>query len=115
METFEDFFKTNTFNYILVVVTISSNYISYILSYYTKYLVYQFQQLMKFLTALIDPIKGIQLANKYGVGPSSTFFKIAAFPGFTFAALMATLIILYERKLIAKVQLRGWSSLCRKI
>ena len=58
------------------------------------------------LTAAIDPLKAIKLAERYGLGFSSTFFKIAAFPGFTFAALVATFIILYERKLMAKVQLR---------
>jgi|TARA_B100001750_G_scaffold78350_1_gene62171 NADH-quinone oxidoreductase subunit H len=58
------------------------------------------------LTATIDPLKAIKLADKYGIGPSSTFFKVAAFPGFTFAALVATLTILYERKLMAKAQLR---------
>lgn len=58
------------------------------------------------LTATIDPLKAIKLAERYGLGMSSTFFKVAAFPGFTFAALMATAIILYERKLIAKAQLR---------
>ena len=40
------------------------------------------------------------------MGPSSLFFKIAAFPGFSFAAVMATLTILWERKLLAKVQVR---------
>ncbi len=58
------------------------------------------------LTALIDPLKALPLVDDLGIGPSSLFFKIAAFPGFTFAALVATGIILYERKLMAKVQVR---------
>ncbi|MCZ6648144.1 MAG: NADH-quinone oxidoreductase subunit NuoH [Nitrososphaerales archaeon] len=58
------------------------------------------------LTALLDPLKALPLVNDLGLGPSSLFFKIAAFPGFTFAALVATGIILYERKLMAKVQVR---------
>jgi len=58
------------------------------------------------LTATIDPIKALKLVEELGLGPSSTFFKVVAFPGFTFAALIATITILYERKLIAKTQLR---------
>ena len=58
------------------------------------------------LVAILDPIKGLELANSLGLGPSSLFFKIAAFPGFSFAAVMATLTILWERKLLAKVQVR---------
>lgn len=36
----------------------------------------------------------------------TTFFKVAIFPGFTFAALFATVIIFFERKFLAKMQLR---------
>ncbi|MFQ5920411.1 MAG: NADH-quinone oxidoreductase subunit NuoH, partial [Nitrososphaerales archaeon] len=34
------------------------------------------------------------------------FFRVAVFPGFTFAALFATVLIYFERKLLAKMQLR---------
>ena len=36
----------------------------------------------------------------------SDFFRIAVFPGFTFAASFAALIGLWERKLLAKMQMR---------
>ena len=60
----------------------------------------------RFLIALINPLEMLQFIDSLGLGPSSLFFKIAAFPGFTFAALFATLVILYERKLLAKMQNR---------
>lgn len=37
---------------------------------------------------------------------ASPFFKVAVFPGFTFAAIIATIMILFERKLLAKINLR---------
>ena len=40
------------------------------------------------------------------IGINSLFFKIAVFPGYTWAALIATEIIWFERKFIAKMQLR---------
>ena len=60
----------------------------------------------RFLTALVDPLVMLQLLDSLGLGPNSLFFKISTFPGFTFAALFATFVILYERKLLAKMQNR---------
>jgi len=40
------------------------------------------------------------------IGINSLFFKIAVFPGYTWAALIATEIIWFERKFMAKMQLR---------
>lgn len=105
METFEDFLK-RILSIIFWLLLLSPVIIFPVFFLLIPILGISVPTTNEFLTALIDPIKGIQLANKYGVGPSSTFFKIAAFPGFTFAALIATITILYERKLIAKVQLR---------
>ena len=105
METFEDFLK-RILSILFWLLLLSPIILFPILFLVIPILGISVPTTNEVLTALIDPIKGIQLANKYGVGPSSTFFKIAAFPGFTFAALIATLTILYERKLIAKVQLR---------
>ena len=105
METFEDFLK-RILSILFWLLLLSPVIIFPVFFLLIPLLGISVPTTNEFLTALIDPIKGIQLANKYGVGPSSTFFKIAAFPGFTFAALIATITILYERKLIAKVQLR---------
>ena len=104
METFEDFLK-RILSILFWLLLLSPIILFPILFLVIPILGISIPTTNEVLVALIDPIKGIQLANKYGVGPSSTFFKIAAFPGFTFAALIATLTILYERKLIAKVQL----------
>jgi NADH-quinone oxidoreductase subunit H len=60
----------------------------------------------RIFTAIIDPLVMLQVMDELGLGPSSLFFKITAFPGFTFAAGVATLTILYERKLLAKMQNR---------
>ena len=53
--------------------------------------------------AVLDPIKGLPLILESFKSP---FFRIAVFPGFTWAALLATGVILIERKLLAKMQLR---------
>jgi len=45
----------------------------------------------------------------------SDFFRIAAFPGFGFAALIAAATIYVERKLLAKLQLRVGPLYCGKI
>ncbi|MBI2184010.1 MAG: NADH-quinone oxidoreductase subunit NuoH [Thaumarchaeota archaeon] len=55
------------------------------------------------LAALADPLKSIPIMTEF---MKTDFFKIAVFPGFTWAALIATGAILIERKLLAKMQLR---------
>jgi NADH-quinone oxidoreductase subunit H len=55
------------------------------------------------LTMLTNPQLGAPLLK---ATVESTFFKIAVFPGFTFAALFATVLIYAERKVLAKMQLR---------
>jgi len=55
------------------------------------------------LTMLTNPQIGAPLIK---ATIESTFFKIAVFPGFTFAALFATVLIYAERKVLAKMQLR---------
>ena len=55
------------------------------------------------LTMLTNPQIGAPLLK---ATVESTFFKIAVFPGFTFAALFATVLIYAERKVLAKMQLR---------
>ncbi len=55
------------------------------------------------LTMLTNPQIGAPLIK---ATIESTFFKITVFPGFTFAALFATVLIYAERKVLAKMQLR---------
>ena len=53
------------------------------------------------LIAAPDLIMPIQLELM-----ASSFFKVVVFPGFTTAALVATVMILFERKFLAKINLR---------
>ena len=105
METFEEFVK-RILTILFWFLLISPLIIFPVLFLLVPILGIDVTLVNEILTATIDPFKAIKLADRYGVGPSSTFFKVAAFPGFTFAALVATLVILYERKLMAKAQLR---------
>ena len=105
LETFEDFLKrivTIVFWLLLLLPLIVFPLIFLIV----PVLGLPISTVNKILVGLIDPLKMLPLVDGLGIGPSSLFFKIAAFPGFTFAALIATLVILYERKLLAKVQVR---------
>ncbi len=58
------------------------------------------------LASLSNP--GVMLAylDSLGVGLNSTIFRIVVFPGFTWAALIAAEVIWFERKFLAKMQLR---------
>lgn len=55
------------------------------------------------LSMMVNPDIGMPLLK---ATMETTFFKVAVFPGFTFAALFATIIIFFERKFLAKMQLR---------
>lgn len=55
------------------------------------------------LTMMFNPEIGAPLIRPTIEQP---FFRVAMFPGFTFAALFATLIIFIERKFLAKMQVR---------
>ncbi len=55
------------------------------------------------MTMMVNPEIGAPLIKATLEQP---MFRIAVFPGFTFAALLATVLIFTERKLLAKMQLR---------
>jgi NADH-quinone oxidoreductase subunit H len=55
------------------------------------------------LSMMINPDIGMPLVR---ATMETTFFRVAVFPGFTYAALFATVIIFFERKFLAKMQLR---------
>ncbi len=63
-------------------------------------------------TMLSDPSRAIPLIKSL---LASDFFRIAAFPGFGFAALLAAGTIFVERKMLAKLQLRVGPFYCGKI
>jgi NADH-quinone oxidoreductase subunit H len=64
------------------------------------------------LTTLADPSRQIPLLKSI---IHSDFFKITAFPGFGFAALLAAATIFIERKMLAKLQLRVGPFYCGKV
>ncbi len=64
------------------------------------------------LTILADPSRQIPLIKSF---IHTDFFKIAMFPGFGFAALVAAGTIFVERKMLAKLQLRVGPFYCGKI
>jgi len=64
------------------------------------------------LTILADPSRQIPLLQSF---IQTDFFKIAVFPGFGFAALLAAGTIFVERKMLAKLQLRVGPFYCGKI
>ena len=63
-------------------------------------------------TTLADPSRQIPLIKSF---MQTDFFRIAAFPGFGFAALIAAGTIFVERKMLAKLQLRVGPFYCGKI
>jgi NADH-quinone oxidoreductase subunit H len=64
------------------------------------------------LTWLADPSRTLPIVKTL---MQTDFFKIAVFPGFGFAALLAAGTIFVERKLLAKLQLRVGPFYCGKI
>lgn len=63
-------------------------------------------------TILADPSRQIPLLKSF---IQTDFFRIAVFPGFGFAALIAAGTIFVERKMLAKLQLRVGPFYCGKI
>ena len=64
------------------------------------------------LTWLADPSRILPLVHAF---MATDIFKIMAFPGFGFAALLAAGTIFVERKLLAKLQLRVGPFYCGKV
>ncbi|TBR25157.1 MAG: NADH-quinone oxidoreductase subunit NuoH [Candidatus Nitrosotenuis sp.] len=64
------------------------------------------------LTTIADPSRQVPLLKSV---MHSDFFRITAFPGFGFAALLAAATIFIERKMLAKLQLRVGPFYCGKI
>ncbi len=54
----------------------------------------------------LNPFDPSSFISQMGLGAHSVLFRVSTFPGLTFAALFATFVIWYERKLMAKMQYR---------
>ena len=65
-----------------------------------------------FLSMMVDPTRTLPIV-KFLI--HTELFKVAVFPGFTFAALFAAVTIFVERKFLAKMQLRVGPLYCGKI
>ena len=65
-----------------------------------------------FLSMMVDPTRTLPIVKFF---IHTELFKVAVFPGFTFAALFAAVTIFVERKFLAKMQLRIGPLYCGKI
>jgi NADH-quinone oxidoreductase subunit H len=65
-----------------------------------------------FLSMMVDPTRTLPIVHFI---IHTDIFKVAVFPGFSFAALLAAVTIFVERKFLAKMQLRIGPLYCGKI
>lgn len=65
-----------------------------------------------FLSMMVDPTRTLPIVHFI---IHTELFRIAVFPGFSFAALMAAVTIFVERKFLAKMQLRVGPLYCGKV
>jgi NADH-quinone oxidoreductase subunit H len=54
----------------------------------------------------MNPLSPTSMISQMGLGANSVLFKSSTFPGLTFAAVLSSFVIWYERKLLAKMQYR---------
>ena len=54
----------------------------------------------------MNPLDPNSFISQMGLGANSILFKVSTFPGLTFAAILSSFVIWYERKLLAKMQYR---------
>lgn len=113
---FSEFVKSildNIFWILLIVTLIGLPAIQFIL-FYIEMPVINGELLTPFLalTWLADPSRSIPILKAF---MATDLFRIAAFPGFGFAALIAAGTIFVERKMLAKLQLRVGPFYCGKV
>lgn len=103
----------NIFWILLIVTLIGLPAIQFIL-FYIEMPVINGELLTPFLalTWLADPSRSIPIIKAF---MTTDLFRIAAFPGFGFAALIAAGTIFIERKMLAKLQLRVGPFYCGKV
>ena len=100
--------------WIIVLVTLIGIPVIMIVLFYIELPVLEGELLTPFLafTMLFHPELAMPLIDSF---MNTDFFRIAAFPGFGFAALIAAGTIFAERKLLAKLQLRVGPFYCGKV
>ena len=91
--------------WVTLIVTLIVLPIIFILLFYVPEPIIDGQRINPYLllTMLTNPGIGAPLIK---ATMETTFFKVVVLPGFTFAALFATVLIYAERKILAKMQLR---------
>lgn len=113
---FSEFLKSLIDNifWIIVLVTLAGIPAIQIALFYVELPVIEGELLTPFLalTWLADPSRTLPIIKALLY---SDFFRIAAFPGFGFAALIAAGTIFVERKMLAKLQLRVGPFYCGKV
>jgi NADH-quinone oxidoreductase subunit H len=101
IRTFNDFLKR-------MVVVIGALVV--ILAVLFGILVFTVPQVRAFNDLLLasfgNPSLMLNFLDRHGIGFNSLFFRVVIFPGFTWAALIAAEIIWFERKFLAKMQIR---------
>jgi len=105
---------TDDIFWIIVIITLIGLPAIMIVFFFIELPVLEGELLTPFLayTMLFHPELSIPLIDSFMNTP---FFKIAVFPGFGFAVLIAGATIFAERKLLAKMQLRVGPFYCGKI
>src|SRR5207245_11326244 len=100
--------------WILLIFSLVGLPIVFIILFYIKLPLINGQLLTPYLamTWLADPSRSVPIIKSF---IHTTFFKVAVFPGFGFAALLAAATIFVERKFLAKIQLRVGPLYCGKI
>ena len=113
---FSEFVKSildNLFWFLLIFALIGVPLVQ-ILLFYVEMPVINGELLTPFLalTWLADPSRTLPIMKAF---MTTDLFRIAAFPGFGFAALLAAGTIFVERKMLAKLQLRVGPFYCGKV
>ena len=98
----------------LLIITLIGLPFAFIVLFYIEMPVINGELLTPFLalTWLADPSRMLPIIKAF---MTTDLFRIAAFPGFGFAALIAAGTIFVERKMLAKLQLRVGPFYCGKI
>ena len=105
---------TDVMFWTIVILTLIGLPIMMIALFYFPMPVYQGELLNPFLTFswIFHPELALPLIKTLIL---TDFFRIAAFPGFGFAVLIAVSVIFIERKMLAKLQLRVGPFYCGKV
>lgn len=105
---------TNLIFWVMVIFTLAGLPIVFIVLFYIQLPEINGSLLTPYLaiTWMADPSRSLPIIKSL---IHTDFFRIAAFPGFGFAALLASAVIFIERKFLAKMQLRIGPLYCGKV